>query len=58
MSELIQVNTGKYRGEWIAMVKDKVIAHNKDLRLIETEIKNCKDVVTIAKIPRANVLLY
>ena len=52
------INASKYRGEWVALSNDKVIAHSKDLRLIEQQIMECKGIVTIAKIPKADILLY
>ena len=58
MNALERIDTSKYRGEWIAISDDRVIAHNKDLRLIEQQITECRGTVTIAKIPKAEVLLY
>ena len=58
MGGLEGVDTSRYRGEWVAIAKDKVIAHGKDLRLIEQQIMECKGIVTIAKVPKADIGLY
>ncbi|HLC75005.1 MAG TPA: DUF5678 domain-containing protein [Candidatus Nanoarchaeia archaeon] len=58
MPELIQMDTKKYRGEWIVIIDDVVIAHNKDIRLLKDVIDHCKKKPLIMKVPDADILLY
>jgi len=51
-------NLSRYVGEWVIMCKNEVIAHNKDLAKIKNEIKKCKTIPTLAKIPKKEILIF
>ncbi len=55
---LPKLNYSKFRGEWIVICENMIIAHNKDLTLIQDEINACKKVPTIAKIPAKGQLIF
>ena len=53
-----KVDFSKYVGQWVVICEEKVVAHNKDLNNIEKDIKECKRVPTIAKIPKKDTLIF
>ena len=53
-----EIDFSKYLGQWVIICENKVIAHNKNLTNIEREIKACKRVPTIAKIPKKETLIF
>jgi len=42
----------KYVGEWVVLYKNKIIGHNKDLRLLNNKIDGCKEMPLIIKVPK------
>ena len=52
------MNFSKYIGQWVVICENKVVAHDKNLNNIEKEIKECKRVPTIAKIPKKDTLIF
>jgi len=58
VTELKNMDSSKYLGEWVIICQDKIIAHNKNLKNIEKEIKRCKKTPTIAKIPKKDTLIF
>jgi hypothetical protein len=52
-----RVDFSKYKGEWVLLCEDKVVAHSKNLMELENEIGKCKSVPTLTKIPRMNLIL-
>ena len=53
-----QIDFSKYLGEWVVICEDKIVAHNKNLNCIKKEIKECKRIPTIAKIPKNDTLIF
>lgn len=55
----IKTNTSRYKGEWIAIVNEKVIAHGKDAEKVyksaQRKIRS-KDI-SLAKIPEEQMLI-
>lgn len=45
-------------GEWVVICQNKIVAHNKKLNKVEKEIKACKRVPIIAKIPKKETLIF
>ncbi len=52
------MNFSKYIGQWVVICENKVVAHDKNLNNIEKEIKGCKRVPIIAKIPKKDTLIF
>jgi hypothetical protein len=52
------VDFSKYVGQWVVICENKLVAHNKSLNNINKDIKNCKRVPTIAKIPEKGTLIF
>ena len=52
------VDFSMYLGEWVVVCENKVVAHNRHLNKIEEDIKKCKRVPTIAKIPKKDTLIF
>lgn len=52
------VDFSKYVGQWVVICENKVIAHNKNLNNIQQEIKECKRMPVIAKIPKKETLIF
>lgn len=53
-----KVDFSKYVGQWVVICKNKVVAHDKNLNNIEKQIKECKRMPTIAKIPKKETLIF
>ncbi len=55
----LQLDTKQFAGEWIAIVDDKVVAHNKDPRIAYSEAqKRAKNKIPmLAKIPGNELLI-
>ena len=52
------LDLSKFRGEWVIICNNKVLANNKDLTKLKKQIKNCKQTPTIAKIPENDILIF
>ena len=48
----------KYRGEWIAVVGDKIIAHGKDFKKVDDEARKISPNPVFDKIPKEDVVVY
>jgi len=53
-----KVDFSKYVGEWVVVCENKVVAHDKNLCKVEKEIKECKRVPVVAKIPKKETLIF
>jgi hypothetical protein len=53
-----KVDLSRYIGQWVVVCEDKVVAHDKDLIKVEKEIKACKRVPVVAKIPKKETLIF
>jgi len=55
----LKTDTSKYRGEWIAIAKNKVIAHGKDAQAVYeiAKKKAPKSDVSLAKTPDEQMLV-
>lgn len=55
----LKTDTSKYRGEWIAIAKNKVIAHGKDAQEVYeiAKKKAPKSDVSLAKTPDEQMLV-
>ena len=52
------VDLSKYVGQWVVICDSKVVANAKNLNHLSGEIKKCKTVPTIAKIPKHETLIF
>ncbi len=52
------VDYSPYAGEWVVVCGDKVVAHDANLRKLEPEIKKCKTIPTLTKVPKEEVLIF
>lgn len=55
----LKTDTSKYKGEWIAIAKNKVIAHGKDAQKVYKSAKRKapKSNISLAKAPDEQVLV-
>ncbi len=53
-----ELDYSRYRGQWVVICNNKIIAHNKDLTKISNDIDTCKKTPTIAKIPAKGQLIF
>ena len=53
-----KVDFSRYVGQWVVICENKVVAHDKNLNKVQKEIKECKRVPTIAKIPKKDTLIF
>ena len=55
----LKTDTSKYKGEWIAIAKNKVIAHGKDAQEVYkiAKKKSPKNDVSLAKTPDEQMLV-
>lgn len=53
-----KVDFSKYVGEWVVVCENKVVAHDKNLNNVKKEIKECKRIPTITKIPKKDTLIF
>ncbi len=53
--ELIDMT--KYRGEWIAFVKGKIVSHGKVLKEVIAQARKLDDEPIIDKVPEHNTLI-
>ncbi len=49
----------KYEGEYVAIIKDKIIAHGKDVKKVyqEAKAKFPKNIVFLCQVPRKEALI-
>lgn len=52
------VDVSNFVGEWVIVCDNKVVAHNKDLTKISSDIDSCKTTPTVAKIPKEEILIF
>ena len=52
-----RVDLSKYKGEWVLLCEDKVVAHAKDVLALENAIKKCNTIPTLTKVPSGRVQL-
>lgn len=48
----------KYRGEWIAIVDDKIVAHGKTFGEVDDEARKISPNPLFAQIPKEDVVVY
>jgi len=55
----IQADTSKYRGEWIAIADQKIIAHGQDAQSVrkKAQRKHPRTKIALAKLPKEEVLV-
>ncbi len=55
----IKTDTSKYKGEWIAIAKDRIVAHGKDAeKVYKKAVKKVKEVeISLAKVPEKQMLV-
>lgn len=55
----LKTDTSKYKGEWIAIGKNKIIAHGKDAQKVYSFAKKKapKATISLAKAPEEQVLV-
>jgi len=55
----LKTDTSKYKGEWIAIAKNRVLAHGKDAQKVYEIAKNKapKSIISLAKAPNEQVLV-
>jgi hypothetical protein len=55
----IKTNTSRYKGEWIAIAGNKIVAHGKDAEKVynSAKIKAKSKDVSLAKIPEEQMLV-
>lgn len=47
-----------YVGQWVVISENRVIAHSANLTELDEQIRKCKPVPVIAKIPKNEVLIF
>ena len=55
----IQTDTSHYKGEWIAIAKERIIAHGKDAQVVykKASQKYKNNEISLAKIPEEQTLI-
>ena len=55
----IHANTSAYKGEWVAIAKNKIVAHGKDAEKVyrEANKKFKNEEISLAKVPEEQVLV-
>lgn len=53
----IKANTSAYKGEWIAIAKNKIIAHGKDAQKVYQRAKQKNIPVSLAKVPDEQLMV-
>lgn len=48
----------KYKGEWIAVVEDKIVAHGKNFKEVAKKAKKISTHPVFDKIPQEDVVVY
>jgi hypothetical protein len=48
----------KYVGQWVVICDNKIVAHDKNLKRIQKDIKSCSRIPTVAKIPEKDTLIF
>ena len=52
------MDLSRYVGQWVVICENKIVAHDKNLDKVEKEIKACKRVPVVAKIPKKDTLIF
>lgn len=55
----IKADTSPYKGEWVAIAKQKIVAHGKDAEIVykQANKKYKNDDISLAKIPEEQTLI-
>lgn len=55
----LKMDTSKYKGEWVAIAKNKVVAHGKDAQKVyqKAQKKAPRQEISLAKAPEEQVLV-
>lgn len=55
----VKTDTSPYKGEWIAISKDKIVAHGKDAQEVykKAQLKSKSKNISLAKVPQEQVLV-
>jgi len=54
----LEIDFSEYKGQWVVICNEKVIASDKKLNKLKKDIKACKTTPTIAKIPEEEVMIF
>ncbi len=59
VTKLLNENDNQYAGEWVAIYKNKVFAHNKSLKKLNQTIKEIppQETVLILKVPEKDAIM-
>ncbi len=52
-----RVGLSKYKGEWVLLCEDKVVAHSNDAQTLRNAVKKCKSIPTLMLVPKHKLLL-
>ena len=52
------IDLSRYVGQWVVICDNKLVAHNENLNNIQKEVKECKNIPTIVKIPKNDTLIF
>jgi len=58
LKNISKLDTPKYRGQWVVVCNNQIVAHGKNLKKLEKDILSCKTAPLIMKVPQKQVLLY
>lgn len=55
----IKADTSPYKGEWVAIAKQKIVAHGKDAEIVyrKANKKYQNDEISLAKVPEEQTLI-
>lgn len=54
----MSMDVSRFEGEWIALDKDKVIAHGKSFKRVFSKARKLKKCPFVARVPDKGVMLY
>jgi len=52
------IDYAKYPGEWVVVCNNKVVAHDRDLSRLKSDIKKCKTTPALTLVPKEDVLIF
>lgn len=57
MSGVRRVDVDKYRGEWLAWIGNKIVAHNKDFKKVAEKARRIGKYPIFDKVPERDILV-
>lgn len=52
------IDFSEYRGEWVLVCNRKLVAHNRNVNALRTDIHKCRNTPTLVRIPDKEAIIF